>query len=139
MGTTGNNEATPDEKANKEIDRYLKLMATWNDSAKETSKLAMAALFLPVFFMEKVTGISKNQKVTEILSGWHIACWILLVLSIGLSITYQWTVARLTQNAINRSYRVILFPRIQFWLMGVFLISGVLCFVYGAYIYRTTP
>lgn len=111
---------------------YLKMMSGWIDAAKNCSQLAIAAMFLPVFYARQYQGIAESQPLSANMPKLHIASWILLLVTVATSVIYQFTASKLIQSYLSGSTSGLLFPRFQFWMMSASLISGILCFVLGS-------
>jgi len=108
-------------------DPYEKAIKLWAEGAKSCSQVAMAAMFLPVFWLREIGGIGDNPLGRNV-PGWFYWAWISWLASIALAHTYQLSAIRL----IITKGRTLTFPRIQYWLMLAALVVGTMSFAQGA-------
>ncbi len=109
---------------------YADTMKLWIDSAKACSQLAIAAMFLPVFFIRELIGVGQEKPLSSAQDESFVSSWIAFILAIVLSHTYQITATKLI--ATNGKLNVWLFPRAQYWSMLASLVIGLAFFVRGA-------
>ena len=109
---------------------YEARMKLWIDSAKTSSQLATAAMFLPVFYTRELVATGKDKPLVVALDPSFIKCWIAFVVAIALAHTYQITATKLIET--SGTLRFPLFPRVQYWMMVLALVVGMLFFVKGA-------
>ena len=109
---------------------YESRMKLWIESAKTSSQLATAAMFLPVFYIRELAAIEENAPVAASMNVYFLYSWIVFIVAIALSHTYQITATKLI--ATGGVFRFPLFPRTQYWLMVAALVLGLALFVRGA-------
>jgi hypothetical protein len=100
----------------------------WIESAKASSQLATAAMFLPVFYVRELVAIGKDKPL--VINDSFVSCWVAFIAAIALAHTYQITATKLI--ATEGVLTFPLFPRTQYWMMVLALVIGLSFFVNGA-------
>ena len=109
---------------------YTEMMKSWMDSAKSCGQLATAAMFLPVFMTRDVYGLKQGAPLHPNINGWFLLTWALFIVAIVLAQTYQISATKLISTYGYR--QPWLFPKVQYWLMIVTMVCGMLAFVSGS-------
>jgi hypothetical protein len=109
-------------------DAHERTMKLWMEGAKSCGQLAMAAMFLPVFWLREVGGIKSDAPLQPGITSAFYGAWIAWIASIALSHTYQLSAIKL----IVEKGRATVFPRLQYGLMVAALVVGAVAFAVGA-------
>lgn len=71
----------------REFEYLQKIMSAYSDNAKTYNQVSMAALFLPIVFLQKVLG---TQEGNPLRPPWPmVVSWVLFLVSIGAGLLYQ--------------------------------------------------
>ena len=99
-------------------DYYIKKMTMYSETIKTYIQIAMATLVVPITFYKQLLGLKDDDPV--ILDNWLICSWIVLLLSIGLGLFYQYfAIKRIeTRNSIIIAVcTVVIFFTHMVWLL----------------------
>lgn len=67
----------------------IAVMQAWISVASDYSKLAVAALVLPIVFLRNLLGIPEGTSLYPYINRFLYASWVFLFISIGLGMLYQ--------------------------------------------------
>jgi len=110
------------------------VMQAWLSVASDYSKLAVAALVLPIIFLRNMIGVPEGKSLYPFINKFLYCSWAMLFISIGLGMLYQAiATCYIGTHLVNRTAFACSFSaQTTFQLFAASFLLGIGLFIVGA-------